>query len=70
MSLACYNDWEIKQMDVVTSFLNAEVESDIYMEKPQGCCTTTPDGTHLLCHLIEESPSTVFETVQRHGTPS
>ena len=33
------------------AFLNAEVESDIYMEQPQGYCITAPDGTRLVCHL-------------------
>ena len=49
-------------MDVVTAFLNVEVESDIYMEQPQGHITTPPDGTRLVCHLkkalygIREAP--------------
>ena len=29
MALECYNDWEIEQIDAVTAFLNADVESDI-----------------------------------------
>ncbi len=62
LALACHNDWEIEQMDVVTAFLNAEVETDICMEQPQGHMTTTPDGTRLVCHLkkalygIREAP--------------
>jgi len=30
-----YN-WEIKQMDAVTSFLNPNVDGDVYMALPQG----------------------------------
>ena len=39
-------------MDVViTAFLNADVESDIYMEEPQGFGSTVADGPRLVCHL-------------------
>jgi hypothetical protein len=47
---------------VVTDFLNAEVESDVYMEQPQGHIITPPDGIRLVCHLkkalygIREAP--------------
>jgi len=34
LAIACHQDLEIGQRDVVTAFLNAEVESDIYMEQP------------------------------------
>jgi hypothetical protein len=49
-------------MDVVTAFLNAVVDSDIYMEEPQGFGTTIADGPRLVCHLnkalyeIREAP--------------
>jgi len=49
-------------MDVVTAFLNAEVETDIYMAEPQGIGTIAIDGTRLVCHLkkalygIREAP--------------
>ena len=51
MALVCYNDWEIDQMDVDTAFLNADVESDIYMGEPQGFGSTDADGPRLVCHL-------------------
>jgi hypothetical protein len=34
LALAAYHDYEIEQMDVVTAFLNADVVSKIYMERP------------------------------------
>ena len=49
-------------MDVVTAFLNANVESDIYMEEPEGHHVSGPNGTRLVCHLkkarygIREAP--------------
>jgi len=62
LALACYNDWEIEQMYVVTAFLNADVESDIYMEEPQGFRSKVGDGPRMVCHLkkalygIREAP--------------
>jgi hypothetical protein len=38
-------------MDVMIGFLNAEVESDIYMEEPQGFGTTIAECTRLVSHL-------------------
>ena len=35
-ALAAHHDYEIEQMDVVTSFLGANVVSEIYMDQPQG----------------------------------
>jgi hypothetical protein len=50
MALANYNDSEIEQTNVVAAFLNAEVESNIYMEEPQGFGTTVADETRLFYH--------------------
>ena len=36
LALAAYHDYEIKKMDVVIAFLNANVVSEIYMDQPQG----------------------------------
>ncbi len=38
-------------MDVVAFFLNAEVESDIYMEQPEGYHFSGLGGTRQVCHL-------------------
>ena len=32
LALACHEDLEIEQMDVIYAFLNADVESNVYME--------------------------------------
>ena len=34
LALACHEYLEIEQMDVIAAFLNANVESNIYMEQP------------------------------------
>ena len=35
------HDLELHQMDVVTAFLNGDVDEDIYMEQPSGCIDPT-----------------------------
>jgi len=36
IALAAHPGWELDQMDVVTAFLNTPVESNVYMELPEG----------------------------------
>lgn len=36
IALAARFDWEIEQLDVVTAFLNPDIDGDIYMEIPDG----------------------------------
>ena len=36
LAIACINDWKIEQKDVVSAFLNDDVESEIYMDQPEG----------------------------------
>jgi hypothetical protein len=36
IALAVCHEWELDQMDVVTTFLNPPVEGDVYMELPEG----------------------------------
>jgi hypothetical protein len=36
LALAAYNDWEVEQLDVVTTFLEADIEEEIYMRLPEG----------------------------------
>jgi hypothetical protein len=51
LSLACSLDLEIEQFDVVTAFLNADVDEDIYMHPPPGLEGTSSHGQRLVCKL-------------------
>ena len=37
LGLVAHFDLELHQMDVVTAFLNGDLDEDIYMEQPEGC---------------------------------
>ena len=49
LAYAVQNDMLIHQMDVVTAFLNGELEEEIYMEQPDAYIE--PGKEHLVCRL-------------------
>ena len=38
-AMACAKDWDIECWDVVTAFLNSNLEENVYMHPPQGMKT-------------------------------
>jgi hypothetical protein len=48
LALAAIEDMEIHQMDVKTTFLNGDLEKEIYMEQPEGF---TQEGEHIVWKL-------------------
>jgi hypothetical protein len=49
LTLAAFEDMEIHQMDVKTTFFNGELQKEIYMEQPQGFMHQ--GGEHVMCKL-------------------
>ena len=51
LALVAHFDLELHQMDVVTAFLNGDLDEDIYMEQPEGCADgANPD---FVCKLLK-----------------
>ncbi len=50
LAIACNQDLEVEQMNVITTFLNADVETNVYMRQPEGHEVTSENG-ELVCHL-------------------
>jgi hypothetical protein len=67
LALAAIHDWEIDQMDVVTAFLNPEVDGDVYMAMPDG--VEAPAGGPWVCKLrkslygLKQAPRLWYEHI-------
>jgi len=65
--LAAIHDWEIDQMDVVITFLNPEVDRDVYMAMPDG--VEAPAGGPWVCKLrkslygLKQAPRLWYEHI-------
>ena len=46
MNIAAQNSWQIKQLDIKTAYLNANVDADIFMKQPEGF-EKGPNGKNL-----------------------
>lgn len=49
LALVDHFDLELKQMDVKTTFLNGDLEEEVYMKQPEGFSSSS--GEHLVCKL-------------------
>ena len=59
-ALVAHFDLELHQIDVVTAFLNGDLDEDIYMEQPEGCADgTNPD---FVCKLLKA----IYSLTQAH----
>ena len=71
LALAAIHDWEIDQMDVVTAFLNPEVDGDVYMAMPEGieAGQEAPAGGPWVCKLrkslygLKQAPRLWYEHI-------
>jgi len=77
LALACYHDLEVEQFDVVSAFLNADVNETIYMHQPEGYQQYDSKGKKMVCKLnralygIKQAPrawnSCVTEWLENYG---
>jgi hypothetical protein len=51
LALAAYNDWEVEELDMVTAFLEADIEEKIYMRHLEGFRHTNINGEERVCLL-------------------
>ena len=51
MALAAYHDWEAERLDVVTTFLEADIEEEIYTRQPEGFRQVDDHGEEVVCKL-------------------
>jgi hypothetical protein len=49
---ACHKNFKVYQMDVKSTFLNGDLEEDVYVEKPEGFLLT--DNPDYACKLKKE----------------
>ena len=49
MALVSHFDFDLHQMDVKTTFLNGNLEEEVYMKQPEGFSSS--EGEHLVCKL-------------------
>ena len=49
MALVAHFDFDLHQMDVKTTFLNCNLEKEVYMKQPKGFSSSK--GEHLVCKL-------------------
>jgi len=65
LALAVVHDWEFKQMDAVTAFLNPNVDGDVYMALPQGIEADKPQVSKLRKSLygLKQAPRFWYEHI-------
>jgi hypothetical protein len=70
LALAACNDWEVEHLDVVTAFLEADIEEEIYMRQPEGFRHTDNNGEERVCMLkkslygLKQAPRNLNKTVK------
>ena len=51
LCLVAQNNWYVKQLDIKTAYLNANVEKEIYMKQPEGFEVSSKPGDLLVSKL-------------------
>ena len=69
LALVAHFDLELHQMDVVTAFLNGDLDEHIYMEQPDGCVHNSKPKSDFVCKLLKAvyGPQTGTSSVARQN---
>jgi hypothetical protein len=49
LAYSCHKNFKVYQMDVKSTFLNGDLEEEVYMEQPEGFSLT--DNSNYVCNL-------------------
>jgi hypothetical protein len=70
LALACYKKFKVYQMDVKSTFLNGDLEEEVYMEQPKGFLPT--DKKDYVCRLkkylygLKQAPRAWYYKLDRY----
>jgi hypothetical protein len=68
LAVAGSNSWKVRQLDVSTAFLHGEIDTDVYMQQPEGF----GDGTNRVCKLdkclygLKQAPRAWYHKLTSH----
>ena len=69
LAIAAQMDWEVRQLDVKTAFLYADIEEDVFVAEPPGFETQGKNGVPFVMKLgkslygLAQSPGNWFHTI-------
>ena len=69
LAIAAEMDWEVRQLDVKTAFLYADIEEDVFVAEPPGFETQGKNGVPFVMKLekslygLAQSPGNWFHTI-------
>ena len=69
LAIAAEMDWEVRQLDVKTAFLYADIEEDMYVAEPPGLENQGKNGVPFVMKLgkkiygLAQSPGNWFHTI-------
>ena len=69
LAIAAEIDWEVRQLDVKTAFLYADIEEDVFVAEPPGFETQGKNGVPFVMKLgkslygLAQSPGNWFHTI-------
>jgi len=69
LAVAAVNNWKGRQFDIITAYLNSDLEEETYMEQPAGYDI----GKGLVCKVLKaiyglkQAPRAWYKTLKSYG---